>query len=148
MVAYKRPPNLKDLLVSANCGPKKVQHHTSKNVAKATRPLYNQKLIDMIVDIKFTEAKTQTSILSFFKRTSEALIMSSSVQDLRHTPGNQPAPSVSTEDVRIVNNTCYNNKCRICPILGTTGSFMCTVTQRMFTSRGFTPTFTTSCIKP
>ena len=132
MVAYRRPPNLKYLLVRANCGPKKVKSHTSKKASKATHPPFDLKKLD---DIKFTEAKTQTSILSFFKKTTEVLITSASAVDLRYTPGNPPAPSASTEDVHKVNKTCYNNKCRICPILDTTGSFKCTVTQRMFTSK-------------
>ena len=129
MVGYRRPKNLRDLIVRADVrikSPKAVLFLRPKNKAKElTSPKGNTKL----------DPKKQSSILDFLNRrptNSEALHGSTSVTNTTQEREISVTKSTSLTVMYTANqirNKCNAKKqCRYCPILNTSGKIKCSVT--------------------
>ena len=113
LVAYRRPPNLKDKLVRADCRLKKA--------FKAKPDL------DKLDNIPITPAHKQTKISDFFRRPPLAT-SSSSLTNLPTNPSELPHRSSSSGNLTKRQKKCTNFKCMFCPIINRVDHLTCTQT--------------------
>ena len=124
MIGYRRPPNLRDLLVKADCRPKKP---VSKLLANP--PVWPNDSAPQTGNLK------QTSITSFFKKSLDQhklIPNTESTTDLRTSKQSTLTTSTSltvvTKPPNVIRNHCTSKKCRYCPQLDKTGQITCTAT--------------------
>ena len=140
MVGYRRPKNLRDLLVKADCSlPKKTV--TTNPVDNTTRNLF---LLgrDPAVDPTETAKKKQSSMNDFvykIQTQGNTLASSSSVGNLMERPARIPTRSASLTQVvknNLLKNKCMATKsCTYCPLLNRSGSIICHVTGKKFCTK-------------
>ena len=117
MTAYRRPQNLRDLLVRANCQIKQPQTASK------------------------TPSSMQPSILDAFMRTQNVnpdIHSSASTSDLNTNPTANLRKSRSIgclKNNRLRKNICKTKKCRYCPLIDTSGTTTCTQSGEIFTSK-------------
>ena len=117
LVAYKRPPNLANFLVRADCRSKLDSH--SDPQPQFVNPV--------------KQATKQTSIKDFFS-TNKPIAATTSLTDL-HSRTNLPRLSVSLVNLRKPRRKCTNFKCNFCPYLNKSPTITCTATGEIFPSK-------------
>ena len=111
MVAYRRPDNISNLLVRADC---RLKERSTKNPFLYT-------------DLDTPRSSTkQTSILDYIPRTKPTQSLSYTNIPTAAGPPIQRSPSLTS--VRKQNNNCTKFKCSICPILNKNRQLVCTTT--------------------
>ena len=127
LTAYRRPSNLRDLLVKADCQVKKQTLVSPTNERdNATTFLRSQNLATP------GTKSTQQLITKFLKRGNplhQEITSSSSTSDL-NTSSRRPFRTNSLQSLgkTKLRNVCKNSKCRYCPKIDKSGSIKCTVT--------------------
>ena len=121
--AYRRPKNLRDLLVRADVFPK--TKALQKELQKRTKSHFLLSKSPSLSGL----ASRQTSILSFTQPRPSARPTKSDT----HLAINKNSKVLSK-------NICTSPKCRYCPLINKSGSITCSVTQQTFTSK-----FNVSC---
>jgi hypothetical protein len=121
-MAFRRPPNLRDLLVKADVSTKNTKHQHVETTTMATtdksKPVPPEK--DLI----------QTSITSFFKRDAQATASNSNPScDTSSQNRDVAKPKTMAAKKR---NFCSNPKCRTCPLIDKSGHIECHLTGEMF----------------
>ena len=117
LVAYRRPPNLGNFLVRADCRSKLDPKPDPK-----PQP-----------DLQIRPATKQTSIKDFF-RTNKTIVATSSLTDL-HPRANPPRLSTSLVNLKKPRKKCTNFKCTFCPYLNKAPTITCTATGETFPSK-------------
>ena len=112
MCGYRRPKNLRDLLVQA-----KVPYQKGDELADPTHhsTQHNSELPQTVTSTAPNVPPKQRSILDFFRRSTNQVTPSTS---------NQPTANTSRQGTNPKQrgfNFCNNNKCRYCPLLNKTG---------------------------
>ena len=126
MVGYKRPKNLRDILVRADVTIKNDNATPTNTWLQHRSPPH--KTVNPLV---------QTSITDYIRKGSgnigdHDITSTSSVGDLSQKPMRLKTPSLSNIRTKMRNrNTCTNIKCRYCPLLDTSGHFTCKVTGQV-----------------
>ena len=133
MLAYRRPPNLKNLLVRADCRLKK-----ESTITKGVQP--NPFLLpksEAQAHSKFVKTK-QTLMTQFLSKNPAPLSITSSTSATCITTPSNPTPQRSSSLTNFVSNKskriCTNHKCQFCPLLQKTSRLTCTITQRKYPS--------------
>ena len=123
MVAYRRPKNIKDLLVHADCKLKKPESQHTRNETKTF--LYNS-------NTQQTTDTKQSVITQFFKaNTTNHICASSSLSDIPTLNRTGPRQSNSSSKINAQSThrrTCTNKKCQFCPLLNKKNTFQCSTT--------------------
>ena len=121
MVGYRRPKNLRDLLVRADVRDKtpkpRINTHNIGNDA-APAPPPNASLIQKNIRDYFTRATNPV-------HTNHNITSTASVGDLLSRGGCSNKPCTPTARGK---NICRNKKCRYCPLLDTSGTLICHAT--------------------
>jgi hypothetical protein len=115
MTAYRRPKNMRDLLVRADCQIKQPQTNSSTVITQTT------------MDLFLASGNTQPEVHA-----------SSSTSDIHsnHDTNLTASRSIGTLQLPIRSkNTCKSKKCRYCPLLDTCGTTTCTVSGETFTTK-------------
>jgi len=137
LVGYKRPKNLRDLLVKAECKlPKNSRRQTpgadkSKNLflletsATSTHPRKNKTIQSSILDFVNQKLSQDTPL--------HASISLVSVRDGIDTTITRSQSQTSIITPNMLRNKCISKKkCRYCPLLNCSGTIKCTVTGKIF----------------
>jgi hypothetical protein len=115
MMAFRRPPNLRDLLVRADISTQPRNStavgSTNKETPSNNKPVPPEK--DLI----------QTSITTFFKRDTQATCGTTS----KNLDLEKPKPLVARK-----RNFCSKPKCRTCPLIDKSGKIECYHTGEIF----------------
>ena len=122
MVGYRRPQNLRDLLVRARVKRQKTPRTLATN-------------LDFAVE-STTKRTKQTDIRRFFDTNRDTPTSSASATDITSPPAAQRSISLTNATLiqrenRIVNH-CKNPKCRYCPLLDNSGTITCFVTKTKY----------------
>ena len=127
MLAYRRPVNFKDWLTRADC-----KRRIPKEPEDATK---SDSIKDFLQGgITTNNAKKQTLLTKFFKKSNKDLSSSCSLTNLSNKKDNPAISSKSVEDLAKIKksitrqNKCSNKKCIFCPILNKSGKVTCTAT--------------------
>ena len=142
MVGYKRPKNIRDLIVRADVRlkvPKERIPETQSQKAAQTLMFPNQNITSI--------PKKQTSMLNFLKRSpcnSDDIHASTSLIEANNSTPHPVRRSMSltlmTKPPNLVRNKCISKKqCRYCPKLNTTGKIKCTATSVEYDLQQFQP---------
>ena len=140
MVGYRRPKNLRDLLVKADCSlPKKSA--TTNQVDNTNRNLFLFGR-DTTKDPTDNAKRKQSSMNDFVYKVQthgQTLISSSSVGNLMERPLLIPTRSASLTQVvtnNLLKNKCMATKaCTYCPLLNRSGSITCHITGKKFCTK-------------
>ena len=123
LLAYKRPPNLSNLLVRANCQLPKTKVKTDHSTT-----------IKKLATLHSKEGSKQTNILDFFKKSERDTALQST--SLTNLPDNLPRDtsikksSSLTTLSNIQQKVCTNTKCQTCPHIITTDKFIGNITRQ------------------
>ena len=128
LTAYRRPQNLRDLLVRSDCQAKRPRNPAPNRDLEA-----RNKFLQGPLQPSTSKMTSQTSILRFFKRgnqLSNPIISSSSTSDLTTNGSHSVSRSASlgTFKPTSLKGSCNNKKCRYCPKLDKSGTIKCHVT--------------------
>jgi hypothetical protein len=118
MFGYRRPPNLRDLLVRADVSKK------SQAIEKATQKIATNNFLANR-DTPSTSGLKQLSILNFVQ-TQQAAIPA---PDIVVTPPNAPSQSKTRTFAKM---DCTSTKCRYCPLLNRSGHITCFATKQTY----------------
>ena len=127
LVAYRKPKNIKDHLVRADCQLKKL-------------PKNNLRDKDLFLYDKNTHQvrdSTQSVITQFFKpNPTRHICASSSTSDLTLTNSETPRRNNSFTSFNTPHNPthkriCNNKKCQFCPLLNKSSNFICSTTNQV-----------------
>ena len=140
MVGYRRPKNLRDILVKADCClPKKKVHNTqTENTAR------NQFLLGNPITLNPTEKtkNKQSSMLAFVQKIQSQdtpLATSTSVGNLMERPRpaiNRSRSLTTLSKPNLMRNKCISKKnCKYCPLLNRKGTITCHVTGKKFCTK-------------
>ena len=134
MMAYRRPKNLRDLLVKADCSlPKNFKAPTDtterNHFLRGTNP----------PPLAPSRRTTQSSMTDFIRRDNippSHLHTSSSTSNVSRAPIETPIRSRSLQAVaqpNLLKNKCIaRTQCNFCPLLNTSGTITCHVTKKQF----------------
>ena len=136
MVGYRRPKNLRDLIVRAD-----VRIKLPKQAIPTTTKQPRATLLSFPEILSLAKNK-QSTITSFFKNKiagEEALHGSTSQTIVMKTIDTKPLRSLSSTEIatsNLIRNKCIAKKqCRYCPKLDTSGNITCSVTKEVFESK-------------
>jgi hypothetical protein len=125
MVGYRRPQNLKDLLVRADV---RLKPDTSRNpTATINIPENNS--------AQKPKKLVQTTLHKFFTTQGESITSSSSTGDLTKSQGNPRASTSLTMVIVKPKTGCTNPKCKFCPFLDKSGTISCHFTGQTFIAK-------------
>ena len=140
MVGYKRPKNLRDLLVKADCRLPKTRVEPPPEQSQA-RNLFLLGTTPTTNPTRKPESK-QSSMLDYIltrTRSTNLLTTSTSASNLTQTPEKTVQKSNSLTTVtksNLLRNKCISKKiCTYCPLLNRSGTINCHVTGKRFYSK-------------
>ena len=130
MIGYRRPKNLRDILVRADVTLKTPNAQPTNQWLMRKSPTRTRS----------PSTLKQTSMKEFLSRPNLGtpgdlnITSTSSTGDLSNTGATpRPTPSLSTLTFKSkMKNICNNTKCRYCPLLDKSGSITCKVTGQVF----------------
>jgi len=138
MVGYRRPKNLRDLLVKADCRLMEKSKSNTTRLPQDRNFLYETATTSSMS----TPRTTQTTMLDFVNRTlnqPSTLDCSNSATNLTDTRINTPTRSKSMTSLVIpslVRNKCQAKKaCTYCPLLDRSGTITCHATGKKFRTK-------------
>ena len=134
LTAYRRPKNLRDMLVRADCQVKTKTKSPTSEQSEATKAFMRGPNTNPL-----RTNTIQTSITQYLRLGNpiqREITSSSSTSDLNCT---QQLPvrrnSLQNLVAKPKPNTCTNKKCRYCPKLNKTGTIKCTITGTEYTCK-------------
>ena len=137
MVGYRRPKNLRDLLVKADCSlPKPTCPTKPRSTTERDKFLHGTTTTEDPTRRKETKQKSLLDYVQTHNNLPTLLLSSSSAGNLTSRDTMQPPRSTSLTSLipsNLVRNKCAaRTVCHYCPLLNTSGTIKCHVTGKIF----------------